>query len=131
MLALAAASPLDALDGDQWTATMLAANAGHWKIVRALARAGANLGIQDRGGDSALHIASANGSVEVVRELLRAGAPRGVANRDGNMPIHLACGKSFLLFACLLFHRPSSFSFVYPCFPPKVALLTQLLHVPS
>ena len=46
--------------------------------------------LQDKGGDTPLHIASRKAMLDSARELLAAGASCVIHNLDGNIPLHLA-----------------------------------------
>lgn len=56
------------------TPLMVAAKAGHVKVVKVLLELGANINAQDRFGITPVMLAAANGHKEVVSLLLKAGA---------------------------------------------------------
>lgn len=75
------------LDGryslEDGTALHEASRTGQTEIVRYLLQRGANVGIQDKHGQTPLHGAAWNVQLEIVRLLLAAGAPLEVQNRWG------------------------------------------------
>ena len=75
---LAAGTDPDARDRYGQTGLMLAAYAGHRKVVAALIDAGARLDVVAKFGMSALMMAIVGGQVEVARQLAQAGADRSI-----------------------------------------------------
>lgn len=74
------------------TPLMVAAKAGHVKVVNILLERGANINAQDRFGITPVMLAAANGNAEIVSLLLKAGA----------MPfLRSELGLDALMFACI------------------------------
>ena len=64
-------SDLNATDGDGYTALLVAAMAGHAKVVLMLLESGAHPSLALPTGETALHLAAANGHADVVALLLQ------------------------------------------------------------
>lgn len=64
---------------------------GHCDTVDVLLRHEATL--QDRDGDTPLHVAAAHNAVEMVRHLLARGAQVNAVNRKGQTPLHQLAGQ--------------------------------------
>ncbi len=76
---IAAGAPLDHVNNLHWTAlieSIVLGNGGprHVETLRALVKAGANLQLTDRSGNTPLALARARGYTEMVKTLLAAGA---------------------------------------------------------
>ena len=76
---IAAGAPLDHVNNLHWTAlieSIVLGNGGprHVEILRALVKAGANLQLADRNGNTPLALARTRGYTEMVNILLQAGA---------------------------------------------------------
>ena len=70
------------------TALHLAAENGHYNVVKLLLEAGANKNAAVRGGSTALHLAALMGHPEVVELLLEAGAHKDAADGGGRTALH-------------------------------------------
>jgi hypothetical protein len=81
---------VDARDGQDMTALMLAARAGATHAVDALLQAGANLGLRDLNDNTALMHAVHTKHVDVAMRLLDAGAGVEDADANGRTALHLA-----------------------------------------
>ena len=73
------------------TPLVLAAGAGHNKIVTILISKGANVNHQNAYGNSALHQASKHHHLAVCQSLINAGANVDLKNNKGSTPLMLAC----------------------------------------
>jgi ankyrin repeat protein len=62
----------------------------HEKIVRSLARAGADVNAEDDNGDTSLHYAAARGVLNILVILLEANGDPTKANHQGITPAHKA-----------------------------------------
>jgi hypothetical protein len=78
------------------TRLMYAAKVGDVGRLRWLLARGAQIGLQDVYGSTALYIASRLGHLEVVRELLARGAAVNTANSDGITPLYAASFQGHL-----------------------------------
>ncbi len=67
--------PLDALNQDRQTALMVAVKGNYAPVVSALIQGGADVGVQDPKGRSALGLAAESGRLEIVRTMLADGVP--------------------------------------------------------
>ncbi|XP_046983222.1 ankyrin repeat domain-containing protein 65-like [Schistocerca americana] len=86
-----------------------AAQKGAVEELRALLMAGADVGVRDHFGWTALHRAAARGHVEVVRWLLRAGADVGAVEYFEQLtPLHLAAiwGHEYVVWLLLVASDP-------------------------
>ncbi|XP_049796104.1 ankyrin repeat domain-containing protein 65-like [Schistocerca nitens] len=86
-----------------------AAQKGAVEELRALLMAGADVGVRDHFGWTALHRAAARGHVEVVRWLLRAGADVGAAEYFEQLtPLHMAAiwGHEYVVWLLLVASDP-------------------------
>ena len=81
---------VDARDGQDMTALMLAARAGAMRAVDALLQAGANLGLRDLNDNTALMYAVQTKHIDVALRLLDAGAGVEDADANGRTALHLA-----------------------------------------
>ncbi|CAI5529291.1 unnamed protein product [Closterium sp. Naga37s-1] len=63
---------------------------GDMDDVAAALDGGADAGVADDEGRTALHMAAANGHTEIARLLIQRGAPVNAVNRQGNTPLHWA-----------------------------------------
>ncbi|GJP63541.1 hypothetical protein CLOP_g20606 [Closterium sp. NIES-67] len=63
---------------------------GDMEDVAAALDGGADAGVADDEGRTALHMAAANGHTEIAKLLLQRGAPVNAPNRQGNTPLHWA-----------------------------------------
>ncbi|CAI5506880.1 unnamed protein product, partial [Closterium sp. Naga37s-1] len=63
---------------------------GDVEDVAAALDGGADAGLADDEGRTALHMAAANGHTEIARLLIQRGAPVNAVNRQGNTPLHWA-----------------------------------------
>ncbi|CAI5474493.1 unnamed protein product [Closterium sp. Yama58-4] len=63
---------------------------GDMEDVAAALDGGADAGLADDEGRTALHMAAANGHTEIARLLIQRGAPVNAVNRQGNTPLHWA-----------------------------------------
>jgi ankyrin repeat protein len=88
--AMTAGAPVNAQDGDGWTALTYAAAAGNLTITRTLLQAKADPNLPTKEGQTPLFAAVHAGSVEVVRALLAAGARPEIAAHGGKTPLQLA-----------------------------------------
>ena len=77
---------------------------GNTQMVQQLIDEGANLGTQDRHGNTPLHNAVLYGRAEVVTELLMAGANINALNRKGETPLHIAADRTEIIALLLPFH---------------------------
>lgn len=76
---------------NQDTPLVLAAGAGHAKIVETLLAKGANPNHANGYGNSSLHQAAKAHNVDVCASLLKAGAKIDIKNKKGSTPLLLAC----------------------------------------
>lgn len=87
----AAAKPdLDARTSEGMTPLLLAAQSGHFDIVRQLINAGADYEARGRDGRGVLHWAARAGNVDAVKWLLEKGCDVEIRNKDGYTPLHTA-----------------------------------------
>jgi ankyrin repeat protein len=49
------------------------------------------INLQDKNGDTALHLAATNNNFNVVKQLIDYGADVFLKNNDGKTPLHMAC----------------------------------------
>ena len=72
------------------TPLMLASHDGHVNAVTFLIKHGADVDLQDKDGDTALHYAASSSLPEIVETLLNLGASH-MCNHQGLTPLHEAC----------------------------------------
>jgi ankyrin repeat protein len=80
---------------DNWgiTPLMLAASAGHAKVMEVLLAAGCDFKLKSGDGSTALHRAAAQGHLTAVELLLAAGANPNLVDGKGKSPLELAESK--------------------------------------
>ncbi|XP_056016411.1 uncharacterized protein LOC125675984 [Ostrea edulis] len=66
---------------------------GQVSVVEKLVKAGADVNLQNRWGDTSLTAACEEGHVSVVKELVKAGAGVNLQNRLGDTPLRATCEK--------------------------------------
>eukprot|EP00435_Cladocopium_sp_Y103_P073648 s178_g44.t1 len=69
----------------------LAAQEGHFDLVRRLLEAEANINAAHEAGDTALHVATAAGHLDIVRHLVKRCAKKDRPNYEGETPLLVAC----------------------------------------
>ncbi|XP_046857397.1 E3 ubiquitin-protein ligase MIB1-like isoform X2 [Xenia sp. Carnegie-2017] len=79
------------------TALQAASQYGHLDIVKLLISRNANLEVEDKDGDRAMHHAAFGDEADVVRELGRSGADLNARNKRRQTPLHVAVNKSHVL----------------------------------
>ncbi len=89
---------LEAVDGQQKTAFLLAAEQGSVDVLNALQRAGADMQRRDAFGNTALLLAVRQGHLPATRWLLGRGAAADAADRQGNTALMLASRRGDLAF---------------------------------
>ena len=80
---------------------------GHMNVATYLVEHGANIHLQDEGGDTCLHYASERGHVEVVSKLLAVGAKENpdyvnAHNNSGTTPLMITCSNGHVNVATYL-----------------------------
>ncbi|KAK3893840.1 hypothetical protein Pcinc_002375 [Petrolisthes cinctipes] len=106
---VASGAQMDDLGDGSRTPLHEAAAAGHWKVVVALLKEGANIEAVSTKDEErrALHLASCNENVEVVRHLLEARPDLNAQDITGFSPLHLASWKGNAEIVRLLLHAGS------------------------
>lgn len=92
---------VSARDPRKRTALMLALNAQHLSLMKALSEAGANAKATDANGNSVLHYAAKSGSIAAVRALAKV-ASIEVVNNDGETPLFAAVRRNQQAMICAL-----------------------------
>ena len=89
------------------TPLMIAAEKGHINAVTSLVKCGANVHLQDKYGNTALHYAARfrDGLPEIVETLLNLGASH-MCNHQGLTPLHQACISRNIAVVEYLIQRP-------------------------
>jgi ankyrin repeat protein len=85
-----AGTPIDAKDGFDLTALMLAVRFGNVETVKAILQTGANLNIQDAQGWAAIHYAALRGRVEILDALIDKGPDLEVKTLAMETPLMIA-----------------------------------------
>lgn len=79
------------------TALQAASQNGHLDVVKLLISMNANLEIEDKDGDRALHHAAFGDEAEIVEELGRASVDLNARNKRRQTPLHVAVNKGHVL----------------------------------
>ena len=90
---------IDQLDGQGYSALLLAVAKGKADTVEMLLSRGANHGLRINSGFTALHLAAYEGHEPVLRLLLRYGADPAATNNFGKTPLDVArnCNRTGLI----------------------------------
>jgi ankyrin repeat protein len=98
LLLLSGANPnLKELNEDGWTALFFASQEGHLKAVKLLVGfANAEIDIQDKEGNTALHIAVKNDRLRIFEYLLSAGADYKIENNEGEVAVKVDKKEKFV-----------------------------------
>jgi cytohesin len=102
---VAAGQPINARDGEGYTALMWAALNGQVNAISTLITLGANLNVQDREGYTALMWATQNKHTTIVRQLVNAGASVNLRDNHGYSALHWAAQDGQLAAAQMLLQR--------------------------
>jgi len=70
---------------------LLSGSYSNTDIVKLLLQSGAKVNLQNKNGDTPIHIACEQGNEDVVLMLIATGANINVKNKMGNTPLHNAC----------------------------------------
>ena len=88
--------PPDTRSEEGLTALMIAADAGHVEVIKALVKGKADIdATSSKDGFTALHLAASQGDLETCRLLIDAGASLGLSSNDGTTPLMIAVKSSY------------------------------------
>ncbi|XP_045213506.2 ankyrin-3-like [Mercenaria mercenaria] len=100
-----------------------------------LSSEGMDINYQNKGGQTALHIACKEGNVNIVKELLNHSADTNLYTQKGNTPIHLACYYGHLNVVELLLdngcdvNQPSKDSRFPPLYPAIMEMQCDIVRL--
>ncbi|KAL5760117.1 hypothetical protein ACOSQ2_018955 [Xanthoceras sorbifolium] len=97
---------LDVQDDDGYSAAMIAAAAGHAEVFRLLLRAGANIKLQNKYGETAISLSELNQNGEVLEKvMLEYALEEGHNSSTGIYALHRAARRGDLDLVCMLINR--------------------------